>query len=219
MSTQPTTLHHVVLSLQDLNADEKARDALVTAVLNMAPKSALVTSNPVMQSEVTNLGKTYTDYTAARGVAAASAKQHKLNVAAQHAARIVNNKSIKLLKTLVENNAQSPDDVKSMAMTPLSEQRPAPAALLPPESIDVRVHKKGSGNVTASAHQSGGPRRRYAAEMSPNPIGPTTWVGLPGGGKSRKLSGPSGTSVWVRFALQRGQLQSDWSTPVLITFP
>ena len=35
----------------------------------------------------------------------------------------------------------------------------------------------------------------------------------------RRLSGKSGTSVWVRFALMHGQLQSDWSAPVLVTFP
>lgn len=46
-----------------------------------------------------------------------------------------------------------------------------------------------------------------------------TWSGLAGGGKSRKLSGKSGTSMQVRFALVRGQLQSPWSQPVVVTFP
>ena len=55
--------------------------------------------------------------------------------------------------------------------------------------------------------------------MSANPITATSWEGLTGGGKSRKLTGASGTQVWVQMALTRGQLQSAWSTPVLITFP
>jgi hypothetical protein len=55
--------------------------------------------------------------------------------------------------------------------------------------------------------------------MSPDPIGPSTWAVIPGTGKSRRLTGKSGTSVWVRFALVHGQLQSDWSNPVLVTFP
>jgi hypothetical protein len=57
------------------------------------------------------------------------------------------------------------------------------------------------------------------AEMSPDPIGPSTWAVIPGTGKSRRLTGKSGTSVWVRFALVHGQIQSDWSNPVLVTFP
>jgi len=219
MAVQRTIQQHVALNLQDIDSSEKARGELVTSVLKMAPKSALFTQSGAVQAEVDNLGKTYDGYTAALAVAAASARQHKLDVAAAQQARIANNRSIKLLKTLVEHGAQTPDDVKSMAMTPQETPRPAPAALLPPESIDVRVHKKGSGKVTASAHQAGGGRRHYAAEISTDPIGPATWVGVPGSGKSRKLSGASGTSVWVRFALQRGQLQSEWSTPVLITFP
>jgi hypothetical protein len=41
--------------------------------------------------------------------------------------------------------------------------------------------------------------------------------GLPGNGKQRIITGPSGTKVWVRFAQVRYGLQSDWSVPVLVT--
>jgi hypothetical protein len=44
-------------------------------------------------------------------------------------------------------------------------------------------------------------------------------VTLPGYGKTRKVTGPSGSKVWVRFARVRGEVQSAWSTPVLVTIP
>jgi hypothetical protein len=47
----------------------------------------------------------------------------------------------------------------------------------------------------------------------------TVWTELPGRGKERKLSGPTGTKVWVRMAAIRYGLQSDWSVPVLVILP
>jgi hypothetical protein len=38
-------------------------------------------------------------------------------------------------------------------------------------------------------------------------------------GKTRAVTGPSGTKVWVRFARVRGGLQSAWSVPILVTIP
>ena len=48
----------------------------------------------------------------------------------------------------------------------------------------------------------------------------TTWspLGL-GYGKTRTILGASGTKVCVRMATIRGELQSDWCTPVLVTIP
>ena len=56
------------------------------------------------------------------------------------------------------------------------------------------------------------------AQLNASPDG-ITWSALPGSGKSRDLTGKSGTSIWVRFALQVRQQQSAWSEPVHITFP
>ena len=73
--------------------------------------------------------------------------------------------------------------------------------------------------LRVSAHEIGRMRRRYATQSSPDPVGPDTWSPLPGTGKSRTITGKSGTSVWVRFALVHEELQSEWSTPVLVTLP
>ncbi len=40
-----------------------------------------------------------------------------------------------------------------------------------------------------------------------------------GHGKTRVVTGASGTKVWVRFAMVRGQQVSDWSIAVLVTIP
>jgi hypothetical protein len=218
MSKHPTNEFHVQLDITALDLDDTARAQLVAGIVKMAPQSPVFLNNTVVQAEVANLAKTQATYVTARQTAAASGKQHSVDVTAATIAQIANDKSLNLLRTLTENGATSVADVQSMAFVAYAGRPPAPA-LVPPDSIDVKLGKKGSGKVTVSAHETGTTRQHYAAQMSPNPITATSWGGLTGGGKSRKLTGQSGTQVWVQMALTRGQLQSAWSTPVLITFP
>jgi len=86
-----------------------------------------------------------------------------------------------------------------------------------PAQIVQNPGKKGSGMLRASVHETGLTRRHYAAQGSVD--GGVTWTNLPGNGKSRTLTGKSGTTMEVRFALVRGQLQSPWSQAVVVTFP
>ena len=113
--------------------------------------------------------------------------------------------------------------VKASDVTTIGfKERSAPlpkGPLVPPESIDIRLPNKLRGQFTASAHEIGRTQWQYAAEWSPDPVGESTWSPLPGYGKARKVTGPSGTKVWVRFARVRGQSQSAWGTPVLVTIP
>jgi len=49
---------------------------------------------------------------------------------------------------------------------------------------------------------------KFGAQVSVDPIGPTTWQDLASTGKRRTVTGhPSGTLVWVRFRTVRGQAQ------------
>jgi hypothetical protein len=212
-----TTRFHVELDLRTVETDIAARENLVNNVQKMAPTSPLWTSQP-LQKAVGDLGTTFAAYKAAVVKGEQSGKQHTLDVAAQNTARDANDKVLTLVKALVEAGATSADDIKSMAFTPRGGRVPAPA-LVPPDSIDIKMGKKGHGKVKVAAHEIGSTRRKYAAQMSPDPIGASTWANLPGAGKSRWLTGKSGTSAWVRFALMYGQAQSDWSAPVLVTFP
>jgi hypothetical protein len=209
---------HVALNTQDLDSDETARDNLAAAIASMGPTSPLALANSGIMTQVTLVGTTYTAYKAAVAKAGASGKQHETDVEAAVSARVLSNKSLRLLASLLEDTATTPAQVNLVGMDAYTG-RPAEPALVAP-LVDVKLGTKGSGKATALAHETGSTRYSYNAQMSPNPLGTTsTWTDLIGGGKTRKLTGPSGTSVWVRFALRRGQTQSDWSTPILVTFP
>jgi hypothetical protein len=80
----------------------------------------------------------------------------------------------------------------------------------------VRLEKR-PGRARVTVQEPAGVHGRYLAESSPDPVGPATWSLLPGNGKQRIVTGPSGTKVWVRFAQVRYGLMSDWSVPVLVT--
>jgi hypothetical protein len=216
MTRRKTEVIHVLLDLDSL--DEASRDALIAGVLEMAPQSPLYLNDPRLQEQVAGLAKSQVAYKAAMQTAAASAAQHVSDVTATFRAQTVVNKSLRFLRMLVQTYATSVGDVQSMAFVPY-DGPPPPPPLEPPDSIDVRPGPKLSGRATVSAHYTGKTRRCFEVDVSPNPATDTSWQRAPGSGKSRKLTGESGTSVWVRFALVRGQRQSAWGTPVLITFP
>jgi hypothetical protein len=76
------------------------------------------------------------------------------------------------------------------------------------------------GRASATVQETGTLRGNYVAEATSDPISPASaWTSLAGNGKQRRIVGPTGTKVWVRFAQVRYGLQSDWSTPVLVTLP
>ena len=208
---------HVELALSTLESDIAAREVLVGNIGKLAPASPLF-ANPAMQKAVSDLTLTFATLKARVTTAAASAKQHTLDAAAQADARNANDKALILVKVLTESGAQSVGDIQGMAFTP-RVGKPPPPPLVPPASIDVTPSKSAHGKVKVAAHEIGKTKRRYAAQSSPDPIAAASWVALPGAGKSRWIRGKSGTSVWVRFALMLGQQQSDWCTPVLVTLP
>jgi hypothetical protein len=214
---KPTDRFHVELELASLETDIAAREALVNNVQKMAPLSPLWTFTG-MQQAVGDLGTTFATYKASVAKAQASAQQHAIDLAAQNDGRNANDRVLLLVKALTESGAKSVGDITSMAFV-ARQGRPAAPALVPPESIDITMGKKGHGKVKVAAHETGKTRRQYAAQMSPDPVAAGSWVNLPGSGKSRWLTGKSGTSAWVRFALMHGGAQSDWCTAVLVTFP
>jgi hypothetical protein len=115
----------------------------------------------------------------------------------------------------------APDDagLASLGITP------RPPVVIPkldptaPTSFKTRMPKQLKGYFDISVEEPAGIRGKYAAQWSPDPVGTATWSDLPGTGKSRRVTGASGTKVWVRFARVRGQSQSDWSAPQLVVIP
>jgi hypothetical protein len=58
------------------------------------------------------------------------------------------------------------------------------------------------------------------AQSCLDPLASNTWQQLGVGlGKRRVVTGNPGTKVWVRFAMVRAGMQSDWSIPILVTIP
>ena len=209
---------HVLLDLTTL--DDTARHQLVASIAAAAPASALVAANPAMQASIAALSTKDTALTQSNSAVVLDKQKLKTDIATEAVARNNLDGELRNLATLTENNAKSPADVQGLSFV---YRPPAVATKLPPPvpaQINVKMPKSGHGKAVAVVEETGPTHYDYVAQSSPDPVGPTTWAALGlGYGKTRTVTGASGTKVWVRFATVRGQLQSDWSTPVLITIP
>jgi hypothetical protein len=187
---------------------------LVVAIAAVAPQSALISVAAIAASvaAVATKGAAFKAYDEA---VTADEEKTRIDKAGKLGSRGALESELTSLAGLVGNNAKTPADVASMALTVAASRVVATAPPATPETVNVVVPKKVRGRAKVSVPSTG----RFVAQGSADPIGPATWYDLPGTGKSRTLTGASGTKIWVRFARVRGQLQSDWSTPVLVTLP
>ena len=126
-------------------------------------------------------------------------------------------RSLGVVTSIVENLATTADQAAALGFT-ARLGKAAPGPLAPPEGVVVVLGKThGQFRASAKTTKKGA---RFGAQVSSDPIGPATWVDLPGNGKRRLVTGhASGTIVWIRFRTERSQHQSDWCTPVSVTVP
>jgi hypothetical protein len=117
------------------------------------------------------------------------------------------------------NVAADDASLASLGITPRPQVVIPKLAPAVPASFKTRMPKNLKGYFDISVEEPAGTRGKYAAQWSPDPVGTGTWADLPGTGKSRRVTGASGTKVWVRFARVRGQSQSEWSAPQLVLIP
>jgi hypothetical protein len=210
--------YHVLLDLSTL--DDTLRHQVVAGIVGAAPTSALVAANPAMAASVTALATKDATLTKSNAAVVTDKQKLRTDVATEAVARNDLDGELRNLATLTENNAKSPADIQGISLV---YRPPMVVAKLPPVAptmLTVLIPKKGHGKVTVSVHETGSTRGQYVAESSPDPVGATTWTQLGTTlGKTRAVTGVTGTKVWVRFATVRGGLQSDWCTPVLITIP
>jgi hypothetical protein len=209
---------HVELDFSQL-ADKDLHD-LVGAIKLAAPTSQLVLNSQPMQASLAALLTKDTAFAQAGTAVTNDRAKLKTDLATEVTCRSDIVGEIRCFATLAENGSKLAGDLQGAGLP--ARARAAKKSLPPdtPESIDTVLPKKGHGKATVSVHETGKTRRQYAAEYSLDPYGPTTWAPLGKGyGKSRLVTGASGTKIWVRFATVRGQLQSDWCTPVLVTIP
>jgi hypothetical protein len=214
MTTPRMFRWRIALSAASMN--DAARESALAAIQKMAPQSPLM-QVPAVAASVGALATKGTALVTNAAAVAAAEQQHKNCIAARDGSRVSFDLELGSLKGLVENNAASAVDVTSMGFQLLVV---AKASKTPPDPPAALVVKTGKAHGKASVVVQGkGYLGKFAAEVSTDPIGPATWTSLPGAGKQRKLTGATGTRLWVRFAAVRYGMQSDWCTPVLVTLP
>ena len=199
---------------------DQQRHELVAGIAQAAPQSQLVLDNPVMATGLALLVAIDAALAESNATIAADRVKLKLDLGTEAGHRALFDGQLRTFATMTTTYAKAPTDVTGVGFP---SRAPTPGKKLPPEvpaSIDTSFPRRGHGKATVSVHETGRSRRQYAAEWSLEPLGPGSWRPLGvGRGKTRLVTGASGTQVWVRFATVRGQLQSDWCTPVLVTLP
>jgi len=201
------------ISLDTSTLDPALAEALVTGIKKVAPQSALIqvpaiaASYAAVVAKGTALGLLVT-------AVAEDEKVLKADIKKRDGALSALLLELVGLKSLVVSNATSEADISGMGFVVLTGGKASKVKPDPPFALIVKM---GKDHGKARVSVQGARREHYVAECATDPNG--TWSSLPGNGKERKLSGyPSGTKLWVRFAQVRYGLQSDWSTPALVTF-
>jgi hypothetical protein len=214
MAKSMRTQLRVSMALSEV--DDLWRHDTAAAIAQLAPTSPLL-AIPAIQSSVTTLGTLSASLKADNDTVAAGRAKLTSDIEKEGSTRKKFDGELLTLKTLVENHATTASDLASIGLAERGARR-IKGQVAPPEAIDIKATKV-RGQFTASAREVGKTRWQYAAEWSPDPVGEDTWTILTGYRKTRKVTGPSGSKVWVRFARISGQVQSEWSTPVLVTIP
>jgi hypothetical protein len=210
--------YHVELDFAQL--DDQDRHDLVAGISQAAKTSALTQGSPLMQASLAALLQKDADLAVSNGTVTSDRQKLKADAAAEVVCRSELDLEIRSYAALAERGAKSPADLTGVGFTPRPPKVSKTLAPEVPASLDVAFPKKGHGKAKVSVHETGKSRGSYVAEQCFEPAGAGPWTPLGvGTGKVRWVSGASGTKVWVRFATVRGQLQSAWCTPVLITLP
>jgi hypothetical protein len=204
------------LDFQTLTDDKLGE--LADNIVQLAPTSPLFAS-PAIQASVASIKAKVLTFKGNLTKVTNDAKQLATDTTACDESRAELGIEVLALKGLTETGATKASDITSMAFA-LRGPKATKPPLVAPEQIDIVMPKRARGYFTAMAHEPKGSRQHFAAQISLDAANPVNWTELVGEGKSRRVSGyKSGTQVWVRFAVQRGQMRSEWSTPVLVTVP
>jgi hypothetical protein len=189
---------------------------LVSDIDLVAPTSSLIQASPPMQECVARLVAKDAILTKTSKKVDDDKATLRTDLAAEALARTDLQGEARIYAGFVQNNARSPADVQGAALDP---RQPKPRNQPPtvPDHLESRPPKRGHGRITVFVVETGTTEHQFAAEESLDGV---TWTQLGvGHGKTRVVTGPSGTKVWVRFAMVRGSLRSDWSTPLIVTIP
>jgi hypothetical protein len=210
----PSPKIHVLLSLSTM--DDTGLLALAGNIGKLGPQSPLF-ANAIIAGAVNGVVAKAANLTKSCQAVKDTTKQLSDDKTAKTEDRAALETEILALVGNATNVATSPADLTGLALTP------RPSVVIPksgppvPGNLVVTMPKHLKGYFDISVNETGGTRGRYYAEWTTDPIG--VWAVLSGTGKSRRVTGVSGTRVWVRFARVRNQIQSDWCTPMLVVIP
>jgi hypothetical protein len=190
---------------------------LVGNVKVAAPTSTLVAASPSLQASVTALVSKDAMLVKANTAVDDDKQALKIDLSTEAVARSELHAELRTYTTLLTNVAKSPADIHGGGLPPAPPRATRYSPPTVPASLDTITPKVGRGKMRVRVHETGGTRYQYVAQQS---VDGTTWAPLGAGlGKSRVVTGASGAKIWVRFAMVRGALQSEWCTPVLVTIP
>jgi hypothetical protein len=197
-------------------ADDKIQ-TLTGDIALAAKTSALVAASVPMQTSVAALATKSATLLAASAAVTADHAKLRIDIATEAQARSDILGEVRTYTTLVTNVAKSPADLHAAGLAPQPPRTPRNTPPTVPGLIVNKPPKTGHGKTTVSVEETGPTRQQYVAQDSLDGV-TYTQLGM-GFGKTRVVTGASGTKVWVRFAMVRGQVQSDWSVPLQITIP
>ena len=204
------------VGLEFTTLTDETRFSTVDAVTTASPTSPLYASSPAIQATVTSLGKRGTDLKAATVLVNNDKGKLLADTSSETEKRTDFDNDLRTLVTLTQNGAIKPGDITALGLPylpPVTKQKLAPDV---PTGATAKYPVKGHSKAWAVAEYSGKGRPQFNAEMSLDGL---NWTALVGHGKQRTLTGASGTKIWVRFATVRGEMQSAWCTPVILTIP
>ena len=211
------TIPRFVAASDLTKADDTALHTLAGSIGASAKTSAIVLASPTLQATIDGLTVDDADLTTASKKIDTDRNQLRLDIAAEAQVRNRVIGSVRAVVTAVTNVAQSPADLHNAGIPAAPPRPPKNQPPAVPQQLNVTFPKRGHGKATVTVEETGPTKHEYAAQSSLDGV---TWIQLGvSRGKTRMVTAPTGTQVWVRFAMVRGPMQSAWSMPVLVTLP
>ncbi len=212
-----TLIPRYLATLELSTIDDPKLHTLVANVAAAGKTSPIVLGSTTLQATIAALVTNDASLTTANKAVDADKNQLKLDISAEAQVRSLVVGGVRSVVTAVTNVAKSPADVTGAGLPAAPPRPPLNQAPTVPEQLDVSYPKGVHGVGKVTVYETGTTRHKFVAQQSPDGI---NWSALGvGQGKSRTLTGATGTKVWVRFAMVRGQQVSEWSAAVLVIFP
>ena len=204
-------------SLELSTMPDEELHVLAGNIVSAGKTSPIVLASTTLQSTIAGLAVSDSNLTTAGLKVDTDKNQLRIDVAAEAQARSIVVGLVRSVVTAVTNVAQSPADLHNAGIPAAPPRPPKNQPPAVPQQLNVTFPKRGHGKATVTVEETGPTKHEYAAQSSLDGV---TWIQLGvSHGKTRAVTGATGTKVWVRFAMTRGSMQSDWSVPVLVTLP